>query len=205
MAQIDHRDPEWVAEKLGLEKNTIYRWLQDGTLPGLQIGRKWLISESELGQFLEQQTRIQTRIRRIQASNKAAGAKVMDLAYEEARRYRHIYVGQEHILLALAQLGESAAAALEACGGTVQISATSSSNSSSPVKSSTLESLNSPLEPRRSSTQQKRQLEKEAIVPRPRIFSRPCSTLAREWVSRFSVGSVLKRSYSNRIWCEPRF
>tara|TARA_Y100000758_G_scaffold259913_1_gene197731 strand:- start:13 stop:621 length:609 start_codon:yes stop_codon:yes gene_type:complete len=120
MTQIDHRDPEWVAEKLGLEKNTIYRWLHDGTLPGLQIGRKWLISESELGQFLEQQTRMQTRVRRIQASKKAAGAKVMDLAYEEARRYRHTYVGQEHILLALAQLGESVATALEACGGTVQ-------------------------------------------------------------------------------------
>lgn len=118
MSKIDHRDPEWVAEKLGLDKNTVYRWLQEGTLPGLQIGRKWLISESQLGQFLDEQTRRQTRVRRIQASNKPPGGKVIDLAYEEARRYKHTYLGQEHILLALAQLDGTAATALEACGGT---------------------------------------------------------------------------------------
>ena len=118
MTQIDHRDPEWVAEKLGLDKNTVYRWLQEGTLPGLQIGRKWLISESQLGQFLDEQTRLQTRVRWIKASSKAPGYKVMDLAYEEAGRYKHTWLGQEHILLALAQLGDTAATALEASGVT---------------------------------------------------------------------------------------
>ena len=44
-AKLDYRDPEWVADQLGIDKNTVYKYLQDGVLPGLQLGRKWLVSE----------------------------------------------------------------------------------------------------------------------------------------------------------------
>jgi len=47
---LDYREPEWVAEKLGLDKNTVYKYLQEGWLPGVQLGRKWLISERLLAE-----------------------------------------------------------------------------------------------------------------------------------------------------------
>ena len=116
MTQVDYRDPEWAAQKLGLEKNTIYRWLRDGTLPGLLIGRRWLISESQLKQFLEEETQHQTQLRRIIASKKPSGQKIMDLAIEAARTYRHDWIGQEHLLIGLSQLGDDITATLAGCG-----------------------------------------------------------------------------------------
>ena len=65
---LDYRSPEWVAEQLGIDKNTVYRYLQDGTLPGLQLGRKWLVSERRLADFLERAERQQTERRRRSAS-----------------------------------------------------------------------------------------------------------------------------------------
>ena len=62
--KLDYRDPEWVAEQLGIDKNTVYKYLQDGTLPGLQLGRKWLVSERRLAGFLERVEREQTARRR---------------------------------------------------------------------------------------------------------------------------------------------
>jgi excisionase family DNA binding protein len=61
--KLDYRDPEWVAEQLGIDKNTVYKYLQDGSLPGLQLGRKWLISERRLADFLERVERQQTERR----------------------------------------------------------------------------------------------------------------------------------------------
>ena len=29
-AKLDYRDPEWVADQLGIDKNTVYKYLQDG-------------------------------------------------------------------------------------------------------------------------------------------------------------------------------
>ena len=66
--KLDYRDPEWVAEQLGIDKNTVYKYLQDGSLPGLQLGRKWLISERRLADFLERVERQQTDRRRQQSS-----------------------------------------------------------------------------------------------------------------------------------------
>ena len=62
--RLDYRDPEWVAEQLGIDKNTVYKYLQDGSLPGLQLGRKWLVSERRLADFLEHVEREQTARRR---------------------------------------------------------------------------------------------------------------------------------------------
>ncbi len=63
-AKLDYRDPEWVADQLGIDKNTVYKYLQDGVLPGLQLGRKWLVSERRLSVFLERVEREQTDRRR---------------------------------------------------------------------------------------------------------------------------------------------
>ena len=60
---LDYREPEWVAEKLRLDKNTVYRYLQEGALPGVQLGRKWLVSERLLAEHLERETRKQTQLR----------------------------------------------------------------------------------------------------------------------------------------------
>ena len=62
--KLDYRSPEWVAEQLGIDKNTVYRYLQEGYLPGLQLGRKWLVSERRLAEFLERAERDQTERRR---------------------------------------------------------------------------------------------------------------------------------------------
>jgi excisionase family DNA binding protein len=111
---IDYRDPKWVASRLGLDKNTVYRLLQDGTLPAVQIGKKWLISETRLGEYLEEQTRLQTTLRRMTAL--PATGQVLENAYREAARYRHPYVGQEHILLALTVVDGVAKDALSQVG-----------------------------------------------------------------------------------------
>ena len=70
-AKLDYRDPEWVAEQLGIDKNTVYRYLQEGSLPGLQLGRKWLVSERRLAEFLERVERAQTERRRQSAGDTA--------------------------------------------------------------------------------------------------------------------------------------
>jgi excisionase family DNA binding protein len=69
-SKLDYHDPEWVAEQLGIDKNTVYKYLQDGTLPGLQLGRKWLVSERRLAEFLERAEREQTERRRATVSGK---------------------------------------------------------------------------------------------------------------------------------------
>src|SRR3990172_2583045 len=68
---LDYRNPEWVAKRLGIEKNTVYRYLNEGTLPGLQLGRKWLISEASLAEFLKHQEAEQTERRRDEAQEGA--------------------------------------------------------------------------------------------------------------------------------------
>jgi len=117
---MDYREPEWVAEKLGMDRNTLYRLLQDGTLPALQLGRKWLISERRLLEWLEQETEKQTRARRdsVKAAENvvrrldaytAAARHALRAAHAEARGYAHEQLDQGHLLLGLA--GESKSAA----------------------------------------------------------------------------------------------
>jgi excisionase family DNA binding protein len=81
-AKLDYRDPEWVAEQLGIDKNTVYKYLQDGVLPGLQLGRKWLVSERRLAEFLERVERDQTQRRR----QSAAGADGRPFALPQRTR-----------------------------------------------------------------------------------------------------------------------
>jgi excisionase family DNA binding protein len=116
---IGYRDPDWVADQLGLDKQTVYKYLQDGTLPGLQLGRKWLISEKALIAHLDDLQRRQTAARRAGAPDAPEGfmSRIQDdastlgvLAETEARRRYHNYIGQEHLLLAIADSPQCAAA-----------------------------------------------------------------------------------------------
>jgi excisionase family DNA binding protein len=118
---MDYQDPDWVAERLGIDKNTVYRFLQDGTIPALQLGRKWLVSEQRLKEWLAAETDKQTRARREAAKSAESVVRRMDnftaparealkKAHGEARQYAHEKLDQAHLLLALASDGKSPAA-----------------------------------------------------------------------------------------------
>ncbi len=120
---MDYQDPDWVAEKLGLEKNTVYRLLQDGTIPAVQLGRKWLISEARLGQWLAEETERQTAARQgaVSSANRlvrrldqySPGAReAIRAAHTLARRMNHLKLGADHLLIGL--LRQSAGAAAKA-------------------------------------------------------------------------------------------
>ncbi len=120
---LDYRDPDWVAERLSIDKNAVYKLLNEGALPGLQIGRKWLISESSLVQYLKAEERKQTDARRIATTSAWSGdsggyfarfteraRRTMVFAQQAAIRMNHGYIGQEHLLLGLCEMPECAAA-----------------------------------------------------------------------------------------------
>jgi excisionase family DNA binding protein len=60
---IGFKEVDWVADQLGLDKNTVYRYLSEGRLPGLQLGKKWLVEERGLRDFLRREQRVQTERR----------------------------------------------------------------------------------------------------------------------------------------------
>lgn len=76
---LGFREVEWVSEQLGLDKNTVYRYLNDGRLPGLQLGKKWLVEEQGLRHFLRQEQKIQTERR--QAAGWAEGSMPSEEAW----------------------------------------------------------------------------------------------------------------------------
>jgi excisionase family DNA binding protein len=46
-------DVKEVAELLGVSIQGVYTWLRNGTVPGYQIGRSWVILRDELKEVLE--------------------------------------------------------------------------------------------------------------------------------------------------------
>jgi len=44
--------PEEVAELLGVSRRTIVRWLKEGRLKGVRVGRLWRVREEDLDAFL---------------------------------------------------------------------------------------------------------------------------------------------------------
>ena len=112
---MDYRDPDWVAAKLGLDRNTVYRFLHDGTIPAIQLGRKWLVSESRLEEWLAAEMEKQTRRRREAMRGAessparkrdqftASARQVLRRAHSEARKHRHARLDQAHLLLGLAE------------------------------------------------------------------------------------------------------
>src|SRR4051794_5453505 len=101
---LDYREPEWVAKKLGLDKNTVYKYLQEGWLPGVQLGRKWLISERLLADFLERETLAQMQTRR--KSPGTPQTPRLKSALERATKYAiargQDFTGTEHLLIGIA-------------------------------------------------------------------------------------------------------
>ena len=104
---LDYRDPEWVAERLGVDKNTVYKHLAAGVLPGVRLGRKWLISERRLAEFLATRTDEQTALRRALARITARAQATLDAAADAARSMGRALVGQEHLLVGIARVPDS--------------------------------------------------------------------------------------------------
>jgi excisionase family DNA binding protein len=46
--------PDQVAEILGLPGSTIRRWLREGKIKGVKMGRLWLIHKDEINRILEE-------------------------------------------------------------------------------------------------------------------------------------------------------
>ena len=46
--------PEEVADLLRVNKQTLYRWLNEGTLPGHQVGNGWRIVRDDLHEWMRQ-------------------------------------------------------------------------------------------------------------------------------------------------------
>jgi len=106
-ATLDYREPEWVAEKLGLDKNTVYKYLQEGWLPGVQLGRKWLISERLLAEYLEKETRAQTAGRRKELPQTPRLKRTLELAATYAAGRGQDFCGTEHVLIGMIQEQEN--------------------------------------------------------------------------------------------------
>ena len=64
--------PETVAEALDVDVSTVYRWLNSGTLPGIQLGKKWRITEADIRRFIrEERLRQEYKIRHREALHEA--------------------------------------------------------------------------------------------------------------------------------------
>jgi len=123
MSELDYRDPEWVSEKLGLERNTVYKYLKEGSIPAVRIGKKWLISESKLIEWLRVTTDDQTSERRkavtsisrtiTRLDNYSLNAKkIIKGGHTLARACGHTYFGQEHLIVAMFEVSECSACKL---------------------------------------------------------------------------------------------
>ncbi|MPZ47819.1 MAG: helix-turn-helix domain-containing protein [Dehalococcoidia bacterium] len=115
--RLDYKDPEWLADQLGVDKSTIYRYLREGTIPAVQLGRKWLVSEAQVVEFLDTQARMQTEVRRkgmapLRNLDKFTERtrRALAAAQEEAKALNHNYIGTEHLLLGMLGISDCVAA-----------------------------------------------------------------------------------------------
>jgi len=46
--------PEEIADRLGVHRVTVYRWLRQGWLRGLKAVRQWRVTEDELQRFMRE-------------------------------------------------------------------------------------------------------------------------------------------------------
>ena len=102
---------EEVAELLRIDPVTVRRLIGRGELTAYRIAGEYRFTEADLEKFLESQ-RVVADIRpKNQFGDKFTNQarSVLTLASEEARRYNHIGVGTEHLLLALMSEGEGIA------------------------------------------------------------------------------------------------
>ena len=55
--------PDEIAAILGVHRNTVWRWLATGKLPGRKVGNVWLISAAALQAWLDHATEASGRSR----------------------------------------------------------------------------------------------------------------------------------------------
>ena len=48
--------PEDVARRLGIHRRTLLGWLQNGTLPGIRVGKLWRIDPDALDAWLRERS-----------------------------------------------------------------------------------------------------------------------------------------------------
>ena len=46
--------PKEIAKELKVKEQTVMKWLREGTLKGVKLGKLWRIKEEELQKFIEQ-------------------------------------------------------------------------------------------------------------------------------------------------------
>lgn len=102
---------EEVAEMLRIDPVTVRRLIGRGELAAYRIAGEYRFTEADLEQFLESQRVVVDNRPKNQFGDKFTNQArhVLALASEEARRYNHIGVGTEHVLLALLGEGEGIA------------------------------------------------------------------------------------------------
>lgn len=102
---------EEVADLLRIEPVTVRRLIMRKDLPAYRIAGEFRFAPSDLERFLEGQ-RVVPNIAENQFGDKFTerARKVLTLAREEARRYKHTSVGTEHIVLAVMSEGSGIAA-----------------------------------------------------------------------------------------------
>lgn len=49
----EYYTPQEIADKLKMNKHTIYKYLREGKIKGVKVGNKYRVAESDLQEFLE--------------------------------------------------------------------------------------------------------------------------------------------------------
>jgi excisionase family DNA binding protein len=61
MTMQQYLTPEQVAERLSIEKTTVYSWLKQEKLSGVKLGKLWRIAESDVSDFVRKNWRTSRR------------------------------------------------------------------------------------------------------------------------------------------------
>ena len=57
----EYLEPEQLRDQLGISEATYYRWLRDGRLKGVKVGRRWRFPKSVLDELREDPERARDR------------------------------------------------------------------------------------------------------------------------------------------------
>lgn len=102
---------EEVAELLRIDPVTVRRLIGRGELTAYRIAGEYRFTSADLAKFVESQRVVVNVTTKNQFGDKFTdqARQVLALATEEARRYNHLGVGTEHMLLAIMSDGEGIA------------------------------------------------------------------------------------------------
>jgi excisionase family DNA binding protein len=54
---MEHNPPEQIAQLLQVNVVTVHRWLRDGKLKSVKLGRLWRVSQENLEEFVHSKTK----------------------------------------------------------------------------------------------------------------------------------------------------